>query len=407
MIRVLVPLLVLLGACATPVVDDAKDGEGPITFVDGRDTTHGQQVREMARSWNATTSRRERVEFVEMPTTTDGHRAQLTARAQDLKDVRGGPECYDVMAVDMVWTASFAAAGHLVPLDPAEFAVDRMLPEAVRAAMSPDGALWAVPWRSDAGLLYYRKDVLDAHGLTPPTTWDELRRQATEIAPQHRLEGYITQLRRYEGLTVNAAEAIWEHGGDLEHPDSPAAKAGVRALAQGIEEGWIPREALEYDEISSLTEFAAGRALFMRNWPFAGPRLNGDDSEVVGKWDKAVLPGPSALGGWNLAVSTCSANQKTAREFIKFVTGPANQRLMAERAGFGPTLQELYDEPDLVPRELRDSVLRARVRRPGPHYDELTSVMQESLHHVLQEPDSVEESMDQLADDLARAAEGR
>lgn len=407
MIRALVPLVVLLAACTTPVRDHATDGTGPITFVDGRDTTAGGQVRKLVQRWNEQASRREQVAFVEMPTSTDAHRAQLTARAQDLEGVAGSAECYDVMAVDTVWTAAFAAAGHLVPLDPAEFEVARMLPEAVKAATSADGRLWAVPWRSDAGLLYYRKDVLDQHKLKPPTTWDELRRQATEIAPQHRLKGYVTQLSRYEGLTVNAAEAIWEHGGDLEHPDSPAAKAGVRALAEGIEEGWIPREALEYDENSSLAEFAAQRALFMRNWPFAGPRLDGADSEVAGKWARTVLPGPSALGGWNLAVSRCSANQKTAREFIKFVTGRDNQRLMAERAGFGPTLQELHDEPALVPPELRDGLLGARARRPGPHYDELTSVIQENLHHVLEEPASVEEVMDQLAEELARAEQGR
>ncbi|MFE2757605.1 extracellular solute-binding protein [Actinosynnema sp. NPDC059335] len=407
MIRVLVPLLVLLAACATPVVDDAEEGEGPITFVDGRDTTEGQQVRELVRRWNATASRHEDVSFVEMPTTTDGHRAQLTARAQDLEDASGGPDCYDVMAVDVVWTAAFGAAGHLVPLDPAEFGVERMLGEAVRTAASPDGGLWAVPWRSDAGLLYYRKDVLDREGLRPPTTWEELRRQATEVAPRYGLKGYVAQLSRYEGLTVNAAEAIWAHGGDLEHPDSAEAKAGVRALAEGIEQGWIPREALKYDENTSLKEFQSGGALFLRNWPFAGPRLAGGESRVADKWAAVALPGPSALGGWNLAVSRCSANQKTARKFIEFVTGEANQRLMARRAGFAPTLRALYDEPGLVSPALRDSLLDARVRRPSPHYDELTSVMQESLHHVLERPDSVDESLDQLAEELSRAEQGR
>ncbi|MEU4447778.1 extracellular solute-binding protein [Actinosynnema sp. NPDC050801] len=408
MIRVLVPLVVLLAACTTPVEDDAKYGTGPITFVDGRDTTAGQQVRELVKRWNERADRRERAVFVEMPTTTDGHRAQLTARAQDLADVRGGPDCYDVMAVDMVWTAPFAAAGHLVPLDPADFEVDRMLPEAVRTATSADGRkLWAVPWRSDAGLLYYRKDLLAEAGVDPPTTWAELRWQASTIGRRLGLKGYVAQLGRYEGLTVNAAEAIWAHQGELEHPDSPQAKDGVRALADGVAQGWIPREALEYNEITSLDEFEAGRALFMRNWPFAGPRLDGDASQVKEKWATTKLPGPSALGGWNLAVSRCSANQQTARKFIAFVTGVENQRLMAERAGFAPTLESLYEEPGLVPPVLRDSLLTARARRPSAHYDTLTSVMQESLHHVLRNPDSVTESLDRLAENMAEAEQGR
>ncbi|MER5265690.1 extracellular solute-binding protein [Actinosynnema sp. NPDC002837] len=411
MIRVplsLVALLALLAACTTPVRDDAADGVGPITFVDGRDTTADRQVHELVDRWNERASRREQVEFVEMPTSTDAHRAQLTARSQDLKGVRGSPECYDVMAVDTVWTAPFAAAGHLEPLDPAEFDVGRMLPESVNAARSPDGGeLWAIPWRSDAGLLYYRKDVLAEERVDPPTSWQELRRQASEIAPHHDLDGFVGQFGRYEGLVVNMAEAVWAHGGDLERLDAAETKAGVRAVADGFAQGWIPREARDYDELASLEAFQSGRALFMRNWPFAGPVLDGDESEVRDKWGKVALPWPSALGGWNLAVSRCSANQKTAREFIKFITRDDNQRRMSRLAGWAPTSRALYEEPDLVPRELRDSLLGARIRRPSPHYDELTGVMQESLHHVLDNPDSVDQSLDQLADDLARAAEGR
>lgn len=407
MIRVLVPL-VLLAACTTPVHDDARDGTGAITFVDGRDTTADGQVRALVDRWNEQASRREQVKFVEMPASTDAHRAQLTARAQDLGGVTGSPDCYDVMAVDMVWTVPFAAAGHLVPLDPAEFRVERMLPKAVEAARSADDRkLWAVPWRSDAGLLYYRKDVLDAEHVRPPTSWEELRRQASEIAPRHGLHGFVGQFGRYEGLIVNAAEAVWAHGGDLDRLDAPETEAGVRALADGFAQGWIPREAGDYDEPASLDAFKSGGALFMRNWPYAGPVLNIPGSQVIGKWDEVALPWPSALGGWNLAVSRCSANQRTAREFIKFLTADDNQRRMVELAGWAPTSRALYEEPGLVPRALRDSLLTARVRRPSPHYDELTSVMQENLHHVLGKPGSVGPSLRQLRDDLARAAEGR
>ncbi|TQM80401.1 multiple sugar transport system substrate-binding protein [Saccharothrix saharensis] len=408
MIRVLVPLVVLLAACTTPVRDDAADGTGPITFVDGLDTTAHGRVRELVDRWNEQASRREQVVFVEMPTSTDAHRAQLTARGQDLRGGRGSPDCYDVMAVDMVWTVPFAAAGHLEPLDPAEFGVDRMLPEAVNAARSPDGrTLWAVPWRSDAGLLYYRKDVLEEEGVAPPTTWEEMRRQAIGIAPKHGLQGFVGQFRRYEGLIVNAAEAVWAHGGDLERLDAAETKAGVQALADGFAQGWIPSEARDYDENGSLEAFRSDRALFMRNWPYAGPVLETEVSKVVGEWGRVALPWPSALGGWNLAVSRCSAHQRTAREFIKFLTRDDNQRRMGELAGWAPTTRALYEEPGLVPRELRDSLLNARIRRPSPHYDELTGVMQESLHHVLENPDSVDQSLGRLADDLVRAAEGR
>jgi multiple sugar transport system substrate-binding protein len=408
-VRVLMVLaVVLLAACTTRVPDGAETGTGPITFVESHDITAGGQVAKMVDRWNELAGPREQVTFVQLPGSTDAHRAQLTARAQDLERVRDSPDCYDVIGLDNVWTAEFAAAGHVVPLKPEEFGVDGMVPQAVAAARSPgDGRLWAVPWRSDAGLLYYRKDVLDEAGVSPPTTWAELRRQAVEIAAPRGLEGYVGQFRRYEGLIVNMAEVIWAHGGDLERPDDPRTKAGVQALADGIDQGWIPRAALDFDENKSLDEFKAGRALFMRNWPYAGPVLDAEGSAVTGRWGRVTLPGSSALGGWNLAVSRCSANQKTAREFIKFVTGDDNQRLMFQRAGFAPTSRALYDEPGLIAPELRESLLHARIRPLSAYYDELTSVMQENLHHALDNPKAVGKSLDDLAGDLARAEQGR
>ncbi|PSL56503.1 multiple sugar transport system substrate-binding protein [Saccharothrix carnea] len=408
MIRVVMVLVMLLSACTSRVEDEAEGGTGSITFVESRDISADGQVTKLVERWNERAGPREQVTFVQMPGSTDDHRAQLTARAQDLERVRNSPDCYDVIGLDNVWTAEFAAAGHVVPLDPEEFGVDRLLPQAVAAARSPgDGRLWAVPWRSDAGLLYYRKDLLAEADVSPPTTWAELRRQAVEIAAPRGLHGYVGQFKRYEGLIVNMAEVIWAHGGDLERPDDARTKAGVQAVADGIDQGWIPRAALDYEENKSLDEFRAGRALFARSWPYAGPVLEAEESRVAGKWGRVALPGPSALGGWNLAVSRCSANQKTAREFIKFVTNDDNQRRTFQRAGFAPTSLALYEEPGLVPIELRESVLEARIRPLSAYYDELTSVMQENLHHALDNPRAVDKSLDDLAAGLAKAVEGR
>ncbi|MFD7653324.1 extracellular solute-binding protein [Actinosynnema sp. NPDC059797] len=413
--RLLVALTLLLAACAgcSGVPADRADDEGPITFVDGLDTSAGRQVHRLVERWNAANPL-EPVKFVEMSNSTDIHRAQLMTRAQDLAGVREGYEdrCYDVMNLDTVWTPAFAESGHLVPLPADEFGADRMLPQAVDQlrVRHDEGRLWAVPWRVDAGFLFYRRDVLEAEGEDPPRTWAELRRLAVEVAPKHHLAGYVGQFADYEGLVVNAVEAIWANGGDPLHPDRPEAKAGVEFLARGFEQGWIPPEATDYREEESRKVFQAGKALFMRNWPYARPLLEEPGSAVAGRWDVVALPGPSALGGWNLAVSRCSTHQRTAREFIRFLAREQTQRELFRDAGWAPSLAGPYPTGGaaLPGQSLLGEVVRTALPRPtSAYYDELTSVMRERLRLSLAEPSAIDGLMDDLAERVQEVREGR
>ena len=423
--HVLVALCLLVstaGCTERPAVDAAGTTRGPITFVDGQDTTSGRRVEELVKRWNSARGNDERVTFVEMPTSTDGHRAQLMARAQDLDGVRDRAayrsQCYDVMTLDVVWTAAFAEAGYLEPLDGNEFDVARYLPQSLRAATFAD-RLWAIPGRSDAGLLYYRKDLLDAAGKRPPRDWAELVNLAETVAPRAGVDGYVGQFDQYEGLTVNAMEAIWARGGDALPAggtevaiNAPAARAGIRMLAQGFADGWIPEAARGFHEEESLVAFRDGKALFLRNWAYAYARLAAPDSPVAGKFGVTALPGPSALGGWNLAVSRCSAHQRTAREFIAFYTSDDNQRELFIRAGMAPTVRALYSDPELRARfphfeQLGASVEAARNRPASAHYGQLSSVMQEYLHSALDSPERTDAVLDRLAEAMAAALKGR
>lgn len=402
-VRVLVALLIVLAACGRPPEQEDYTGRGPINFADGLDTSGGR-IKELVKRWNDEYGDDESATLHEMHPSTDAHRAQLTSRAQDLAGVADPAEhrsrCYDVVTLDVVWTAAFAEAGYLEPVKQDRFPIGRLLPQVVDASRH-DGRLWAVPWRADVGVLYYRKDLVEK----PPRTWDELEELATTVAPGHGLAGYLGQFDRYEGLTVNVAEAIWAHGGDPLRPAEPGARAGVLRLASGIEEGWIPREALGYQEVAGRDAFRAGGALFLRHWPNALPKLNEPGSPVAGKVDFAPLPGPSALGGWNLAISRCSTNQKTAAEFINFLIGEDNQRELYRSAGFPPTWTALYREPEL--ERLRPVVEDAKARPVSAYYDELTSAMQDSLHDALDRPRTAEAELERLAERIDEALRGR
>ena len=69
-------------------------------------------------------------------------------------------ESPDVLQLDVIWVAEFAAAGWVLPLD--RFAPDAadFVPAAIQAARW-NGSLYALPWFVDVGLLYWRTDLLD------------------------------------------------------------------------------------------------------------------------------------------------------------------------------------------------------------------------------------------------------
>ena len=189
------------------------------------------------------------------------------------------------MALDVVWTAEFAAKGWIHPLK-GPFALDTstLLP-ADGASATYNGTLYAAPYASDGGLLYYRKDLVP----NPPKTWDQLiadcrARPRPARSPARSRPATQGSSRKYEGLTVNAAEAINAAGGAIVGPDgktatvdSPQSAPGCSFLVNGFKQGYIPKEALGFQETQSLNAFSAGQLMFMRNWPYAvaDPRRQG------------------------------------------------------------------------------------------------------------------------------------
>lgn len=164
-------LLGLLGAgCSAAGARETErfGGTGPFTLVIGRDTT--AYLQPLLDRWNQTHPG-ERATLLELPEAADEQRAQMVANLQARSDR------YDVLGLDVVWTAEFAEAGWILPLERAMFPLNRFLPPVVDTAVYR-GKLWAVPYTSNAGLLYYRKDLLAKEGFKPPKTWGS-------CAPRH------------------------------------------------------------------------------------------------------------------------------------------------------------------------------------------------------------------------------
>ncbi|MGZ4649632.1 MAG: extracellular solute-binding protein, partial [Kineosporiaceae bacterium] len=277
----------------------AGAARGPITYVQGRDNSN--VIQPLVDKWNAAHPN-EKVTFKQQSENANQQHDDLVQHFQ-AKDPN-----YDVASVDVIWTAEFAAKSWLQPLE-GQYAVDtsKLLKPTVDTATF-NGKLYVAPVTSDGGLLYYRKDLVP----TPPKSWDEMMSDCA-IAKKNGIDCYAGQFAQYEGLTVNAAEAINTAGGKIVAPDgsptvdSPQSVKGMTRLADAYKNGDIPKQAITFKEEDGRRQFEAGKLLFLRNWPYVYSLATKDaSSKVKGKFgvaplpgDTASAPGASSLGGHN------------------------------------------------------------------------------------------------------------
>jgi multiple sugar transport system substrate-binding protein len=384
-------------------------GTGPITFATGQlDTAY---LRPLIARWNAAHPG-QKVTPIYLPDEADDQYAQLVTNLQAHSSV------YDVMSLDVIWTAEFASSGWITPISPQVVPLSQFLRPAVDTAMY-QGHLYAVPFTSNAGLLYYRTDILAAAHARPPTTWAQLARLATTLAPRYHMGGYGGQFQAYEGLTVNFAEAVQSAGGSLLGSgdtavtvDSAAGRQALQFLVDGFRQGWIPRAALGWNEAASQRAFEAGKLLFLRNWPY----VYGDASQpgagnaVAGKFGVTTLPGlhgpgSSTLGGENLAISAYSEHQGTALAFIRYLTSESNERFILESSALPPVWTALYSQPALVRQfpflpVLRRAILTAKPRPSLVDYSQFSLAISSAVHQALAQKQTVSATLSQLSAEL-------
>jgi multiple sugar transport system substrate-binding protein len=303
----------------------------------------------------------------------------------------------DVLQLDVVWTPELAAAGWLLPLSRFAPALGDFFPAAIGANRHA-GVLYALPWFVDVGMLYYRTDVL----AQPPRSQAELTEQARGAA-RHGLDyGLVFQGARYEGLVTVFVEYLAAFGAQVLDRDgraaldSPEARAALGAMRAAIREpGWVPRAVLSWQEEQTRFAFQNGKALFMRNWPYAYPLMQQADSRVRGRFAVTALPAapggrPAAtLGGSQLAINAHSDQPRAAYALIEFLLQPEQLLERARVAGQFPPRPSLYALPALraalpIDAARVQSIIADAVARPAtPVYAELSDILQIHVHRCL------------------------
>ena len=319
----------------------------------------------------------------------------------------------DVFFMDVIWPAEFAAAGWALPLDDrfSEAERARFLPGTIQAN-TWEGRIYGVPAFIDAGMLYYRTDLLERYGFRAPETWTELVEQARVILEGERerapeLVGYTGQFKQYEGIVCDMLEFVTSNGGRfVDEPEGraslsePAALEAVRFVRDRLVGKIAPRSVLTYQEPESLAVFIQGDAVFHRNWPYAWEVANNEGrSRIVGRVGVTALPhfegaeSAAALGGWQYGISAFSRHPAEAWAFVRFMTSPEMQRYFAVEASLAPTRDELYADPDVLARnpQFADQAraFRRAIPRPvTPVYPAISQVLQRFFSTAITDPSS-------------------
>ncbi|WP_084646165.1 ABC transporter substrate-binding protein [Devosia insulae] len=315
----------------------------------------------------------------------------------------------DVYQTDVIWAPQLADQ-FLDLTDAAKDVAANHFPSIIES-QTVNGKLVALPAFTDAPALYYRKDLLEKYGKTPPKTWAELTATAQEIQDKERaagnpdMQGFVFQGNAYEGLTCNALEWVMSNGGgQIVEPDGTISINNEKAAAAiDMVKGWVgtisPAGVLAYQEEESRGVWQLGNAVFMRNWPYAYQLGNGDDSAVKGKFDVVPLPmgdgegarSAATLGGWNVAVSKYSKAPDEAIKLALFLSSTEVQKERAIKQSNLPTIVSLYDDADVAAAQPIipnwKEVFQNAVPRPSAptkvKYNEVSSLFWSAVHDTL------------------------
>ncbi|MBV9129120.1 MAG: ABC transporter substrate-binding protein, partial [Verrucomicrobia bacterium] len=357
-----------------------------------------------------------------------GNKVEIISRPQDASATLQQYQQYwaaksadvDAYQIDVIWQG--IVAPHAVDLKKyyKDDEVKAYFPRIIENN-TVKGKLVSIPWFTDAGVLYYRTDLLEKYGYKePPKTWEELDEMAKKIQEGERnsgkrdFQGFVFQGKASESVTCNAIEWVYSYGGGvIIEPDkkvtinNPNAIKALQTAKSRV--GTIsPAGVVTYGEEEARNVWQAGNAAFMRNWPYAYALGQDPKSAVAGKFDVTVLPkggdngkNAACLGGWNLMVSTYSKAQDVAADLVRYLDSSDAQKQRAVELSLLPTLPALYADSDVLAKnpwfKNMLEVLKNAIARPstvtGADYNQISTAFFQSVNKVLSGGQSAQDAV--------------
>jgi len=332
----------------------------------------------------------------------------------------------DIYLIDIVNPAQYFGAGWLEPLNaylgPPEQVMKDYLPAYQRSNVI-GGQIAALPAFADAMLMYYRRDLLEKHGVPLPRTWGELATAARRVLDAERdpaLQGLSIQGAPIEGAVCTFLLPYWSQGFEVSDAagrltlNREAAARGLQQWLSLVDAGVVKRNVAEVKTPDTVNEFKAGKVVFGIGWGFAWDRFASDpDSRVRGK--VGVMPVPAmaggrsvtCLGGWQWAVSAFSRHKAEAAQLVKFLSSRPSSRLLATRGALLPHTLDIYTDPEVlaaVPwfRDAAAVIEGGRSRPASADYGQVSDAIRTTTSAVLARTKTPEQGVATIASRLAR-----
>ncbi len=314
----------------------------------------------------------------------------------------------DLAFLDSIWMAELAAAGFLYALEELddewlerEYAVDFLEPLA--AGSRHEGKTYGVPTSSDLAGLWYRRDELEALGLDPPATWDELRALGSAFAargyarpialPGGSRGGETTAYCLIALLASNGARVLGPAGVSLDSHETVEALTFLRELVQ---EGLLPIEVVGYEMTRATRLLAEGQTGISFGGSYEAPMLaSALDISLEDVWERfgfvAAPAGPrgapaSTIGGWHCGIFRQAAQPRQAMRLIEKIVEPSSLARLARDTGRIPPRRAAIELalPDVPLLAERAQMLEHAVSRPStPLYPRVSAQLQIMSEAVL------------------------
>jgi trehalose/maltose transport system substrate-binding protein len=386
-----------------------------IRFAADSSGTGGAFIKALCDEWSQKTGNK--VEIISRPqdasATLQQYQQYWAARSGDV----------DVYQIDVIWQS--IAGPHAVDLKKyvKEDEISQHFPRIIENN-TVAGKLVSLPWFTDAGVLYYRTDLLEKYGYKePPKTWEELAEIAKKIQDGERkagkpdFQGFVFEGKASESVTCNALEWVYSYGGGvIIEPDKKVTINNPEAIkALDTAKTWVgtisPAGVVTYGEEEARNVWQAGNAAFMRNWPYAYSLGQDPKSAVAGKFDVTVLPkggengkNAACLGGWNLMISAYSKVPDAAADLVKFLDSSDSQKKRAIDLSLLPTYPALYADPEVLAKNAwfknMLDVFKNAVARPstvtGADYNQISTAFFQNVNKVLSGGESGKDAVLQI-----------
>ncbi len=259
---------------------------------------------------------------------------------------------YDVASLSNYEIPFYSANGWLAPLDDvagnAAFDQDDILPAYTASLTGEDGKLYGEPFYGESSFLMYRKDILEAKGLTMPAkpTWDEVAAIAAQVdgaSPGMKgicLRGQPGWGQVFAPLTtvVNTFGGTWFDKDWNAQVNSPEFTAAVEFYTKLVREHG-EAGAAQAGFTECLNNMSQGKVAMWYDATSAAGALEADASPVKGKIGYAQAPVKETassgwLWTWSWAMQAASKKQDAAEKFIAWASSKDYEELVASELGW-------------------------------------------------------------------------